>query len=79
MTTNKDNSSSFGTIIFTTNIPGDKEHTLDPTVISYSDNPDLKITIVTNGFYKPFFTEFKNINFFTIVNGNTRAVIAAVF
>ena len=26
--------------------------------------PDLNITIVTNGFYKPFFTEFKNINFF---------------
>ena len=26
------------------------------------DYPDLKITIVTNGFYKPFFTEFKNIN-----------------
>ena len=28
------------------------------------DYPDLNITIVTNGFYKPFFTEFKNINFF---------------
>ena len=27
------------------------------------DYPDLNITIVTNGFYKPFFTEFKNINF----------------
>ena len=26
--------------------------------------PDLKITIVTNRFYKPFFSEFKNINFF---------------
>ena len=26
--------------------------------------PDLNITIVTNGFYKPFFSEFKNINFF---------------
>ena len=26
--------------------------------------PDLKITIVTNRFYKPFFLEFKNINFF---------------
>ena len=24
--------------------------------------PDIKITLVTNGFYKPFFSEFKNIN-----------------
>ena len=26
--------------------------------------PDIKITVVTNEFYKPFFSEFKNINFF---------------
>ena len=26
--------------------------------------PDIKITVVTNEFYKPFFNEFKNINFF---------------
>ena len=26
--------------------------------------PDIKITVVTNGFYKPFFSEFKNINVF---------------
>ena len=26
--------------------------------------PDIKITVVTNGLYKPFFSEFKNINVF---------------
>ena len=29
--------------------------------------PDLNITIVTNGFYKPFFSEFKNINFLLLI------------
>ena len=33
--------------------------------------PDLNITIVTNGFYKPFFSEFKNINFFATDFKNT--------
>jgi len=52
MTTNQNSqSSSFGTIIFTTNIPGDKEYTLDPTNISYSDEPDSKITKTTKKLY----------------------------
>ena len=28
--------------------------------------PDIKITVVTKGFYKPFFSEFKNINVFAL-------------
>ena len=53
MTTNQNSqaSSSFGTIVFTTNIPGDKEYTLDPTNISYSDEPDSKITKTTKKLY----------------------------
>jgi hypothetical protein len=51
MTTKPNYQSSFGTIIFTTNIPGDKEHILDPTNISYSDEPDSKITRTTNKLY----------------------------
>ena len=52
MKTNQNSqSSSFGTIVFTTNIPGDKEYTLDPTNISYSDEPDSKLTNTTNKVY----------------------------
>ena len=80
MTTNKDNSSSFGTIIFTTNIPGDKEHTLDPTVISYSDNPDLKITKTANKIYyysdkiinTSFFTNLERTNILNILFNKNR-------
>jgi len=80
MTTNKDNSSSFGTIIFTTNIPGDKEHTLDPTVISYSDNPDLKITKTSNKIYyysdkiinTSFFTNLERTNILNILFNKNR-------
>jgi len=64
MTTNQNSQSSFGTIIFTTNIPGDKEYTLDPTNISYSDEPDSKITNTTNKVY--FFNDkIINNNFFS--------------
>jgi len=63
--------SSLGTIVFTTNIPGDKEHTLDPTIISYSDNPDLKITKTTNKFYS-YNDKIINPSFFT---GKTRSNI----
>ena len=80
MTTNKDNSSSFGTIIFTTNIPGDKEHTLDPTVISYIDNPDLKITKTANKIYyysdkiinTSFFTNLERTNILNILFNKNR-------
>ena len=33
--------------------------------------PDIKITVVTNEFYKPFFSEFKNINFFAAEFNNS--------
>lgn len=51
MTTTQDYGSSFGTIVFTTNIPGDKEHTLDPTNISYSNFPDINITNIAKKIY----------------------------
>lgn len=51
--------SSFGSIVFTTNIPGSKEQTLNPKNISYSDNPDLKLTNTTS---KIYFYSFKIIN-----------------
>ena len=41
--------------------------------------PDLNITIVTNGFYKPFFTEFKNINFFEADFKNSHNGIKGLF
>ena len=80
MTTKQDNGSSFGTIIFKTNIPGDKEHTLDPTIISYSDNPDLKITKTTNKLYyyndkiinPSFFTNLKRQNILNILFNKNR-------
>jgi len=79
MTTKQDDS-SFGTIIFKTNIPGDKEHTLDPTIISYSDNPDLKITKTTNKLYyyndkiinPSFFTNLKRKNILNILFNKNR-------
>ena len=43
------------------------------------DYPDLNITIVTNGFYKPFFTEFKNINFFATDFKNSHKGIKGLF
>ena len=41
--------------------------------------PDLKITIVTNGFYKPFFSEFKNINFFEADFKNSHKGVKGLF
>ena len=41
--------------------------------------PDLNITIVTSGFYKPFFTEFKNINFFEADFKNSHNGIKGLF
>ena len=41
--------------------------------------PGLNITIVTNGFYKPFFTEFKNINFFEADFKNSHNGIKGLF
>ena len=41
--------------------------------------PDLNITIVTNGFYKPFFTEFKNINFFAADFKNSHKGVKGLF
>ena len=41
--------------------------------------PDLNITIVTNGFYKPFFTEFKNINFFEADFKNSHKGVKGLF
>jgi hypothetical protein len=66
--------SSLGTIIFTTNIPGDKEYTLDPNNISYSDNPDLKITRTTNKFYS-YNDKIINPSFF---KGKTRSSILSI-
>ncbi|MDB2648155.1 glycosyltransferase family 9 protein [Flavobacteriaceae bacterium] len=43
------------------------------------DYPDLNITIVTNGFYKPFFTEFKNINFFATDFKNSHKGLKGLF
>ena len=41
--------------------------------------PDLKITIVTNRFYKPFFLEFKNINFFATDFKNSHKGVKGLF
>jgi hypothetical protein len=51
--------SSFGSITFTTNIPGSKEFTLDPKNISYSNNLDFKPTNTNN---KIFYYSDKIIN-----------------
>jgi len=80
MTTTQNSQSSFGTIIFTTNIPGDKEYTLDPTNISYSDEPDSKITHTTNKIYffndkvinNNFFSNLKKTNILSIIFNKKR-------
>ena len=41
--------------------------------------PDIKITVVTNGFYKPFFTEFKNIGFFATDFKNSHKGVTGLF
>ena len=41
--------------------------------------PDLNITIVTSGFYRPFFTELKNINFFEADFKNSHNGIKGLF
>lgn len=80
MTTTQNSQSSFGTIIFTTNIPGDKEYTLNPTNISYSDEPDSKITHTTNKIYffndkvinNKFFSNLKKTNILSIIFNKKR-------
>tara|TARA_Y100000389_G_scaffold205029_1_gene262154 strand:- start:258 stop:2324 length:2067 start_codon:yes stop_codon:yes gene_type:complete len=80
MTTTQNSQSSFGTIIFTTNIPGDKEYTLNPTNISYSDEPDSKITHTTNKMYffnekvinNKFFSNLKKTNILSIIFNKKR-------
>jgi len=64
MTTPTKLKSSFGSVVFTTNIPGDKEHTLNPNQISYSDNLDFKLINATNKLY--YYNEkIINKNFFS--------------
>lgn len=41
--------------------------------------PDIKITVVTNEFYKPFFTEFKNIGFFATDFKNSHKGVTGLF
>jgi ADP-heptose:LPS heptosyltransferase len=41
--------------------------------------PDIKITVVTNEFYKPFFNEFKNIGFFATDFKNSHKGVTGLF
>ena len=41
--------------------------------------PDIKITVVTNEFYKPFFAEFKNIGFFATDFKNSHKGVTGLF
>jgi predicted nucleic acid-binding Zn-ribbon protein len=59
MTTQLNGQSSFGSVIFTTNIPGGKEYTLDPRDILYSDNINFKPINTSN---KLFYYSDKIIN-----------------
>lgn len=76
MTTKQNAQSSFGTIIFTTNIPGDKEYTLDPTNISYSNEPNSKITNTTN---KIYFSNEKIINNKFFANLTRSNILSIIF
>jgi len=68
--------SSFSSVVFTTNIPGDKEHILDPNNISYSDNPNLKLINVTS---KLYYYSNKIINPSTFSNNNRAHILNVLF
>jgi hypothetical protein len=59
MTSILNQQSSYGSVVFTTNIPGGKEYTLDPKDILYSDNLNFKTINTTN---KLFYNSDKIIN-----------------